>query len=179
MIVFRFCLSIIWSILINYVKLQLLDPARVHGHSSSGNAYADFLSRASYSPRGSASTRGAPISMTISQAIEGSCGYSGDSPSTQVVILEVYLGLAWATGACVFGCIVVQVGGCPSQRVISWIMDIEYTRLMLMVRCAIQLSNSIVSNHQVPIFSCSTVEIVAWDDNIFVRWGFCWNATEL
>ena len=112
-------------ILINYVKLQLLDPARVHGHSSSGNAYADFLSRASYSPRGSASTRGAPISMTISQAIEGSCGYIGDSPSTQVVILEVYLGLAWATGACVFGCIVVQVGGGPSQRM-KYIMDNGY-----------------------------------------------------
>ena len=31
------------------------------------------------------------------------------SHSPQVVILEVYLGLAWATGACVFGCIVVQV----------------------------------------------------------------------
>ena len=60
MILFRFCLSIISSTLINFVKLHFLDPACVHGHSGSGNAYADFLSRASYSPRGSASTRGAP-----------------------------------------------------------------------------------------------------------------------
>ena len=61
--------------------------------------------------------------MTISQAIRGSGGYSSDSHSTQVVILEVYLGLAWATGACVFGCIVVQVAWCPSQMVMSWVLN--------------------------------------------------------
>ena len=50
--------------------------------------------------------------MTISQPTQDARGgYSSDSHSTQVVILEVYLGLAWATGACVFGCIVVQVAG--------------------------------------------------------------------
>ena len=50
--------------------------------------------------------------MIISQPTQdASGGYSSDSHSTQVVILEVYLGLAWATGACVFGCIVVQVEG--------------------------------------------------------------------
>ena len=69
--------------------------------------------------------------MTISQAIQGSGGYCDDSHSIQVVILEVYLGLAWATGACVFGCIVVQVDGGPSD-----IVDIEEIRLMLMMRYA-------------------------------------------
>ena len=63
--------------------------------------------------------------MTISQPIHGSGGYSSDSHSTQVVILEVYLGLAWATGACVFGCIVVQVAGCPLSITDGDIVGIE------------------------------------------------------
>ena len=67
-------------------------------------------------------------SITISHAIQGSGGYSRNYYPTQVVILEVYLGLAWATGACVFGCIVVQVDGGPSD-----IVDIEEIRLMLMM----------------------------------------------
>ena len=60
--------------------------------------------------------------MTISQAIQGSGGYSCNSYPTQVVILEVYLGLAWATGACVFGCIVVQVAWVSTD---GDIVDIE------------------------------------------------------
>ena len=64
--------------------------------------------------------------MTISQPTQdASGGYSSDSHSTQVVILEVYLGLAWATGACVFGCIVVQVAGCPLSITDGDIVGIE------------------------------------------------------
>ena len=53
----------------------------------------------------------------------------------QVVILEVYLGLAWATGACVFGCIVVQVTSihlnfcpCKTKRALARPRDVGTLR---------------------------------------------------
>ena len=178
MILFRFCLSIIWSILINYVKLQLLDPARVHGHSSSGNAYADFLSRASYSPRGSASTRGAPWQY-----------HNQFKVVVEIVVIHVLP--RWSSWRCTSA----SPGrpGLLSLDVLSyrwpgvhhrwwccgyWINQADVDDAL----CTFYKSSwSILSNPSFIhlIFFFSTVGIVAWDANIFVRWGFCWNITKL